>query len=347
MFAIPGMKVSELASILDSSNTQSSRLLKTQEENYLLYSNTRLIGAAPEAVEAVLRKEGHAYLYKPGIFAVATNVGGAAKTTAAVSLAAAMRRFTGRKRPEGKKGGAVVVVDCDSQASATQQLLGGAIADGKPVLDDYVEGKCELADVLTPVGDRENNFWVIGSNLNNVFLDRRMTTGGKIRDTIFRLVKDIFEVLGDDATRVVFDTAPQLSSTTQSIMCCLGRYGNEVHRRVLLPLRADSFSLRGANIAISELEETLRAYKDCNDVPVAAFFSSYDSRVKISVDIMRRVLEDRTLSAVVVDKVIRYSSEVAKAALYHQNIYSSGKRTAATDDYTDLALSVLNFERSR
>ena len=242
---------------------------------------------------------------------------------------------------------AVVVVDCDSQASATQQLLGGAIADGKPVLDDYVEGKCELADVLTPVGDRENNFWVIGSNLNNVFLDRRMTTGGKIRDTIFRLVKDIFEVLGDDATRVVFDTAPQLSSTTQSIMCCLGRYGNEVHRRVLLPLRADSFSLRGANIAISELEETLRAYKDCNDVPVAAFFSSYDSRVKISVYIMRRVLEGRTLSAVVVDKVIRYSSEVAKAALYHQNIYSSGKRTAATDDYTDLALSVLNFERSR
>jgi len=344
MFAIPPMKVSELAHILDVANTISSRALKAQPETHLKFSNSRLIGASPEAIEAVLTKQGHGYLFKPGIFAVATNVGGAAKTTAAVNLVAAIRRFTGRKRPGGAKGGAIVLVDCDSQASATQQMLGAAIPDGKPILDDYVEGKCALKDVLTPVGDPQDNIWIIGSNLNNIFLDRRLTSGSKIRDTMYRLVKDIFETLGRDATKIIFDTPPQLSATTQSLVCALGRYGDEVQRRFLIPLRSDAFSLKGASIAIQELEDTLGSYKDVNEVPVAAFFSSYDSRVKISLDIMRRVLDDKLLAPVIVDKVIRYSSEVAKTALHNQNIFSSGKRTAATDDYTELALNVLGFE---
>ena len=69
-------------------------------------------------------------MYETNLILSNSTVGGTGKTSTVLSMATSLRRRTSRKK-------AIVIIDCDSQASATHTALGGAVQDDKPVLLDY------------------------------------------------------------------------------------------------------------------------------------------------------------------------------------------------------------------
>ena len=330
MFNVTSVKVSELAHILERPNSFITKDLKNSFVKEGSLNKTAMNALPPEIVEAYLTKEGYGYLYDNFVTLIGTNVGGVGKTSTTVNLAAVTRRITGRNK-------AVVILDCDSQGSATTQVLGEVIDDGQPVLDDYFSGKASLTDILTPVGDPKDNIWIVGSNLNNVYLDRRFTNARQIRTLMKELLDAIFDHFGE-GTKIFIDTPPQLSAVTQSATCALAL--SEVKSVFLIPMRADLFSIKGAKICLGELEDLTLSYKDVDKVNVQCFLSSYDGRLKVSTDTMQTLLEDTQLNGHICNVIVRHSSEVTKTAMKRENVYSSGTLSHVTYDFLDLALTI-------
>lgn len=334
MFPVSEVKVSELVDITGLTASAISKRLRKVDQG-LVTAGNRIVGIKPDAVESLLAgEEKLSGLYDSFITVVGTNVGGVGKTSATVSLAAASRRLISKKK-------AVVIIDADSQASSTEQIIGD-VPDNIPILKDYIDKKCTLDDLLFPIGEPEDNFWIIRSNLDNVYLDRCFSSAQMVRDSIRRLFESIFSRFGE-GTKILLDLPPQLSAVSQSACCALAMLPQ---RSVyLIPMRTDRVSIKGAKICLNEIKSTTASYKGVDHINALCFLSSYDARLKVSVETMRIMLEDDVLKNHICNAVIRYSSEVTKSSMKSQNIYSSGKKSNVTCDYNELALSIYVSDR--
>ncbi len=337
MFNVSPIKINELAAILEITPPVISKRLKSKDES-IVKSNNRIIGITPEGIEEYFRSRGQEHLYKTFFAVISSVCGGTQKSSSSLALMASARRITSRQR----KGGAIVLIDTDSQSSSTETLLGAPIPEGKPVLINYLEGKCSLEDILSPVGDPSENMWVIGSNLNNVFLEKHISSPSQIKNSMKKVFDALILHFGD-GIKVFVDTAPQLSNCVSSCLAGLSMLQQEgVSVAHLLPNRGDSFSISGNTYSINERDELLKTF-NLPEVPTTVFLSCYDARLKVSVEIMKKLLENKVLEKHLSPVVIRYCSAVAQANLSKTSIYT-GKTTSASDDYTQLLLYILGFE---
>ena len=329
---IPNVRVHELADIYDCKNASVSMFFKRNPKGIIQKGN-RIIGLQPEASEAFLLNKGFAALSKTFIAALGTNVGGAGKTSSTIHLGTSARRMTGRDK-------AVVLIDTDSQASLTLQVLGHRIPGDEFVLDDYLKESCELDDILTPIGNPEDNFWLIGSNLSNLYLDQRFATSLSVKNGMLNLVKEIIGRYGE-GTKIFIDTAPQLSAVSQSTMCALAQ--SDVPNCFLIPIRPDTFSMEGASICISEMDKLRESLKGVDVINTKCFLSSYDQRTQVSIAIMRDVLKHETLSKFMCSTVIRHSTEVSRSAYKQETIFNATSNSARNliSDYSKLFFEVL------
>ena len=334
MFPVSAVKVSELVDITGLTASAISKRLKKLDSGIITAGN-RVVGVQSDAVEDILFEEEKLKgLYDSFITVVGTNVGGVGKTSATVSLAAASRRLISKKK-------AVVIIDADSQASSTEQVV-GKVPDQIPVLKDYIDRNCSLDDLLYPVGDKSENLWIIRSNLDNVYLDRSFSSAQIVRDSIKLLFREIFDRFGE-GTKIILDLPPQLSAVSQSAICALALLPE---RSVyLIPMRTDRVSIKGAKICLNEIKSTTASYRGVDHINALCFLSSYDARLKVSVETMRIMIEDDLLKNHICNAVIRYSSEVTKSSMKNQNIFSSGKKSNITSDYNELALSLYVIDR--
>ncbi len=336
MFEVAPMRIRELTKIIDCTPPVLSKKFKNENEPAVLRKNNRISALSPELIERYMTEKGHGYLYRSFITMISSTVGGTGKTSGSLSLLAAARRMTDRKH-------AIVLIDTDSQASATTTVLGQPITDDKKVLVDLLEETCTLDDVLTPIGSPLENIWVIGSNLNNVYLDKALTKPADIRKSMRTVLGQILEKFGI-GTKIFIDTPPQLSSVTSSTICAMSdlkKSGTDCV--MLMPIRSDLYSLKGARISMNEKKEVLNAF-NLDDIPTSCFLASFDKRLKVSVEVMRMLLEDNLLKDHVSSVVVRSSSEFSKATVSYSNVFSSGDPNTAAADYMDLLLNLLGYE---
>ena len=335
-FIISPIKVQELAKIAEVSQPVISRKFK-EEHGAIKNDRNRILGITPQAIEEYLTAKGHGDIYQGGVYVASNLCGGTSKTTSSISIGASFRRIS---NPEKSP---IIWVDYDSQFSLTSVLTGNAIADDKPVLVNYFENKAKLEEILTPVGNKEDNLWLIGSNLNNLYLEKTTSTPQAIRSNMRRLIEDIFAKFGNRA-KIFFDSPPALSNTTSSLICALSELQEKYDTKLLIPLRSDRFSYNGARLTIQEKKSILEAFS-LPDFDTVVFLSSFDKRLKISVDIFKQLLEDPTLKDFVSPVVVRYSSEVSKAHQGNRSIFN-GSNSPATEDYTDLMLFIMGYSKS-
>jgi cellulose biosynthesis protein BcsQ len=337
MYNVSPIKISELASILEITPPVISKRFKDTHEN-TVRSNNRIVGITPEGIEEYFRSRGQDHLYRTFFAVISSVCGGTQKTSSSLALMASARRMTSRQR----KGGAVILLDTDSQASSTETLLGSPIPEGRPVLIDYLEGKCSLEDILTPVGDPKENMWVLGSSLNNIFLEKHISSPARIKNSMKKVFDALILHFGE-GIKVFVDTAPQLSSCVGSALAGLVLLQQEgVSVAHLLPNRGDSFSISGNVYSINERDELLKAF-NLSQIPTTVFLSCYDARLKVSVEVMKRLIENKVLEKHLSPVVIRYCSAVAQSNLAKTSIFT-GKTTTASEDYTQLLLYILGFE---
>ena len=127
-------------------------------------------------------------------------------------------------------------------------------------------------------------------------------------------------------------------------MCALAQI--DILSVFLVPIRPDTFSLEGAKICISEMQDLQESYRGVDEINARCFLSSYDSRLQVSMSIMRDVLKDDLLSKCLCSTLIRHSTEVSRSAYKQESVFSSSGKAAKnlTADYTKLLLEVLGFK---
>jgi cellulose biosynthesis protein BcsQ len=335
METVQSLKPVELSRIAQINKTTLNRILQ-KEHAQLSVINNRIRGISPELVEEIL-KEKHPHLYKSSIILTNTTTGGVGKTSATISLAYSARRITSRKTP-------IILIDADSQSSLTTQLVKDV---GEHALIDYFEGKVSIKDLIKPVGGTDN-IYLIPSNLNNIYLDKALSKPSLIKSAMKKLFDDIFEHFknaGSERAKIFVDFPPQLSSIFSSAVLGIAQYSNEVTKVLAIPLRADNFGVRGAEITISEVDELLETFSiPKNAINITTFFSSLDRRVKTTADIFKMVMTNQELSKYLNPTAIRYSSELTKTSFRNETIYTRLEKSGVSDDYTDLLLSILGYQ---
>ncbi len=336
-FTISPIKVQELAKIAEVSQPVISRKFKEEQSGAIKNERNRIVGITPDAIEAYLTAKGCGHIYNGGAYLVTNCCGGTGKSSSALSIGASFRRISDPKTSP------IIFCDFDSQASLSGVLTGNAIPDDKPVLVNFFEGKAKLDEILTPVGSLEDNLWVIGSNLNNLFLEKALSTPQAIRSSMKRLVEELFGKFGNRA-KIFFDSPPALSNATSSLVCAFSELQSKYDTKLLIPLRSDRFSYNGARLTIGEKKSILEAF-NLPDFETIVFLSSFDKRLKISVDIFKQLLEDPILKEFVSPVVVRYSSEISKAHQSNRSIFN-GSNSPACEDYTDLMLYVMGYEKA-
>ena len=159
-----------------------------------------------------------------------------------------------------------------------------------------------------------------------------------------KLLDELIQKFGE-GSRISIDSAPQLSLGVSSTVCALAQLkqeGKDYITGLLCPIRPDDYGLKGARISYTEARQITSTF-NLPDIPVHCFISAFDKRLKIGVEVMRSLLQDDLLADHVSPVMVRYSSEISKANMNKESIFS-GKITNATADYQDLVLYLLGYE---
>ena len=321
MFEISDLKLNELTKIANVSPSLLSRKFKEiQDESLVSRKNNRITGISPGLTEEYLRENGFDYLYK-GAFIMSANLcGGCSKTSGTINLGACMGRLTSAP---------IIYIDSDSQGSLSQQVAGAPASDNDPILIDFLEGKSPLKNIITPVNGTKN-IYIIKSNLNNAYLDKVLSKPVDIKNLMLKTLKELFAEFGDNA-KIFMDFPPQISNIFASTVAAISQLDKNIVKTLLVPLRADSFSINGGNHIIKEFYEVLDVFSLKANINVHCYFSSIDRRKKATDEAMKMAIKDKLLATHLSTVAIRYSSEVIKATMANTTIYKERKGTAPTD----------------
>jgi cellulose biosynthesis protein BcsQ len=333
---ISQIKVSEIAKITDTSLPLISRYFKKYDDSKLVTRiNNRIAGISPEAVEEYFKSVGLTYFYRPAIFLSANLCGGVGKTTSILNLGACLRRITDRNTP-------IVYVDGDSQGSFTSAVFGKPADDNEPILIDFLEGKAAINDVLIEVKD---NIWFVKSNLNQSWIDKVLSKPQEIKKGMLRFYEEIFAKFGNN-TKIFQDHTPQLSNLFASSVCALNQLDSSILKGVLIPIRSDKFAIQGADYILKEIAELTETFSLSSSIDIHCFFSSIDKRVSTTAEALRITSSKENIVEHLSSVVIRYCSEIPKSIMSSTNVFTSGKRNNAAEDYQDLLQYIFSYQNA-
>ena len=335
-------KVKELSQILDVSTPAVSQRLKNTTGELLKSDKNRTVGIPRETISKILNENGYNYFYRKNIFLAHTIVGGSAKTSAIWSLFNGFLRISSKQNP-------LIIISSDSQASIDDIALGKIqSAEQQRVLVDYFNEQASLDDILIPI-DKNENTWILPSHLNNVFLDKALQSPKKIKGEALRLIQDIYKKFPNTNPSIFIDTMPALSASTGSFILAMAQLMNEYSPEqynpvVCIPLRSDSTSLKGCQIAFDELNTIIETFGIDKKPTVKVFLANYDKRLSLSSEILKSLFGDQVLKDYVADTIVRTSAEIPKTAYAHKSVFHD-KLTSVGSDYNDLLLEFLGYEK--
>lgn len=334
------LKVKELSEIMQVTAPAVTQKLKSVETEELKKSEkNRTLGISRETVATILKNSGHEHFYKKNIIMSHTIVGGSMKTTAIWSLFNSYIRISSKQDP-------IIIISTDSQSSIDEICM-QKIENEIPVLADYFNNACSIEDLIHPIDIREN-LWIIRSNLNNVFLDKSLSSPTKIKSEAMRLITEIYKKFEGTNPTIFIDTMPALSTSSTSFILAMSqlkqKYQEEINTTVIIPLRTDSTSLKGAEIAYNELEDCLETFGLKSKPNIKVYLANFDKRMSVSSQIMKDLFSHPKLKNYVADTVIRTSSEITKRSYNHESVFHKNL-TPVSEDYKELMLEILGYEK--
>ena len=248
------------------------------------------------------------------VYAVANQKGGVAKTTTAVSLAAALT----------ERGQAVLVVDLDPQADLTFSL--GYDPDSlDPTVHDVLAGRVPLPKTILQHSEMDiapANIDLAGAEV--VLLTR---TG---REYILRAE---LEQLRDSYDAIFIDCPPSLGVLTLNALTAADR--------VVIPVQCETLSHRG----VSQLLETIADVQRLTnrDLEVAGFVATmFDGRTRHSRDVLADVQARYGLH--LIGTPVRKSVRFAEAPHAGRSILTTARHPRGADAYRVIAAELAGLD---
>lgn len=331
---ISPIKITDLSRLSDINKTSISRYFKESDENEVTRTNNRITGISSEAVSRFLSEHKIDYFEQGGVILSANLCGGVGKTTATNSLSACARRIVDRENP-------IIIVDTDSQGSLTSSIFGSPAKDNEPILIDFIEGKVELNDILSDLG---NNIWFVKSNLNQAYIDKVLSKPADIKKGMLGFYNAIFNHFGNK-TKIFQDHTPQLSNIFASSVCALSQLKEKILKAVLIPMRSDNYAIDGAEKIVNEIYELQDTFNLDKNIDIHCFFSSIDRRVSTTSEAIRVAQKKERIIQHLSPVVIRYCSEIPKSIQTSTNVYSNKKTNKAGEDYQDLLQNIFSYTK--
>jgi hypothetical protein len=219
-YDISYLRLNELSYLTGLQPSNLTRHFKARPPEETRKTGSKITGIVPGGVEAFLTGRGFSQIYKPGVYLTNSQCGGVSKTTSTITMAYCFSRLSDRSTFP------IVIVDLDSQASTTLQLLGwnrkreqktAEVKKDKskeqrlPVISDYIEGRVKnIRDLLVPIGE---NIWLIPSSLENSYLEKMVASPKKVAEVGEKVLRDIFDELSVNGRLKIFlDAPPALSA---------------------------------------------------------------------------------------------------------------------------------------
>ncbi|MBP6740710.1 MAG: ParA family protein [Leptospiraceae bacterium] len=344
-YLISNFKVGELSEVLGISKASVSEKLKTTSAQVIKSKADRVVSISPEAVQDYFVSRGCGAIYQRSHISIVYSCsGGSSKSTVSQGLFSSARRMKSRKQTilNGKTiSAANIFCDVDSQSSSTISFIGKPQDDDKPVLKNYLNNECSLEDILIDLGD-EN--YLIPSSLNNLYIDKILNSVQALKNAGTKFINDLDKKFGQ-GYNLTIDSPPAINTFLQTITIAIAQLDSSKYNAYLLsPIRAlDVYGIKGAEISISETKDLVKAF-NLPEPKIYSFLTMYQRNGKTSVEIMKRVLQNEVIKDTLLDDVCRYTTEYSKSNLKASSIYQ-GSKTTATEDITNLFLTLIGYQR--
>lgn len=247
------------------------------------------------------------------IISICNQKGGCGKTTTAINVAASLAKFNQR----------VLLIDLDSQCNATTGL-GIQLTDvEKSIFDLLVDPKkTSVEDVILET--QYENLHIAPGSIELSEFESRMS--GEIgRENRLKKALAPLHALYDF---ILIDTPPSLGLLSVNAL--------NASSEVLIALQAHPFAFDGLNLlleTISLIKEELNPPLKITGLTVTMF----DSRTKISREIVDKVNNIESLEGVVFKTTIRQNIKIAEAAKARKSIINFDPTCTGAEDYLSLS----------
>jgi len=249
------------------------------------------------------------------VYAVSNQKGGVAKTTTAISLAAALAGF-GRR---------VLAVDLDPQANLTLGV-GVRLEDGRPTTLEVLTGGATVADAAVPT--EVPGLECLPADVGLTAAERRLYGEPAFDEILGRCLAPV-------ASRydyAVVDCPPSLGPLTMNALAA--------GASVLVPVQCEYFSAKGLDQLLDVI--ALVRERRAADLALRVLPTLYDRRNRVAREVLAEL--KRAFPEELVPVVIDVDTRLREAAAHGRPIGVHAPTARAAVQYRTLALEIVRIE---
>jgi len=256
------------------------------------------------------------------IISIATQKGGVGKTTTAVNTAAALARR--------KNGTRCLLIDCDSQCSLTDWLLGPDAANSEePTLAEVLLDRTPARRAITP--SQVPGLWVLPSSPRMAALDGSLAG----EDDWPSRLQAAVDTVREDYDYILLDLPPGLGLTMVMGLAAADAY--------IVPVVPEPLAIRGL-VRFFETVDQTRTQVGVEPTLLGIMLTRVDHRSHLTADAVDGLREH--FREDVMRTEIRVNIDLARSALGRDSIFSRPSTRGAVD-YAALSQEAIRRAKTR